>query len=117
MYNEDEEMLGKFIREQRRVLDRLYALQEQGVITSYESDKLIGAIREVFGAITKKYDRIRKAGEEMYGPILVTDIDIAHEEGMREGKQEVAVQMKSEGLDIDTIAKCTGLSKEEIESL
>ena len=36
------------------------------------------------------------------------------EEGREEEKLEMAKNMKSLGIDIDTIAKVTGLSKEEI---
>ena len=37
--------------------------------------------------------------------------------GLEEGKAEIARNMLSNGLDIDTIAKCTGLPKSEIEKI
>ena len=39
------------------------------------------------------------------------------ESGLLKGKQEVAQQMKQQGLPINTIAVCTGLTEEEIEQL
>ncbi|MCP5046665.1 MAG: hypothetical protein GY940_05810, partial [bacterium] len=38
-------------------------------------------------------------------------------EGRVDGKREVAVGMLKNGVDIDTVVKYTGLSKEEIEAL
>ena len=39
------------------------------------------------------------------------------EKGMEKGIRAVARQMLAEGYDIDSILRCTGLSKEEIEKL
>ena len=39
------------------------------------------------------------------------------EEGIAEGKEEVARSMKLKGLDFNLIADCTGLSIEQIENL
>ena len=39
------------------------------------------------------------------------------EEGKAEGMRNVAANMKKLGIDLDTIIKATGLSKEEIEKL
>ena len=41
-------------------------------------------------------------------------IEEGRQEGREEEKLEIAKNMKSLGIDIDTIAKATGLSKEEI---
>lgn len=38
-------------------------------------------------------------------------------EGIAEGMRQVAARMKDTGIDIATIAKCTGLSEEIIRSL
>ena len=38
-------------------------------------------------------------------------------EGIAEGMRQVATRMKDTGIDIATIAKCTGLSEEIIRSL
>lgn len=40
-----------------------------------------------------------------------------YEWGYNEGKKETARNMKAEGIPVDTIAKCTGLSPEEIEGI
>ena len=39
------------------------------------------------------------------------------EEGKLEGHKDIAKQMIINNIDIDTIVKCTGLTKEEIEKL
>ena len=41
----------------------------------------------------------------------------AKEEGIAEGKEEVARSMKLKGLDFNLIADCTGLSIGQIENL
>ena len=129
VYNKDKEKLEEFMDEQRRVVDRLNALNEQGLITGYEKNKLMVCTRNVFEKITEKYDRIKEAGEEMYGPIIVTDYDIAHEEGIKQGLKQgleqgeknkakaIAKKMKQQGMDTFTITELTGLSDEEIQAL
>jgi DNA repair protein RadC len=39
------------------------------------------------------------------------------EEGREEEKREIAKRMKKDGIDVKTIEKYTGLTKEEIEKL
>lgn len=52
---------------------------------------------------------------------LYACMETKYEEGMEkgkvEGKVEVAGKMKSQGIPVETIAQCTGLSVEEIGSL
>ena len=38
-------------------------------------------------------------------------------EGIEEGKKEMALRMKAEGIPVEIIARCSGLSAEEIEAL
>jgi predicted transposase/invertase (TIGR01784 family) len=40
-----------------------------------------------------------------------------YDEGLKEGKEDVAGELKKKGIDIDIIASSTGLPKEEIEKL
>ena len=55
----------------------------------------------------------------------INSINYARWEGVQEGKaegrqqtqREIAVAMKSKGLDTETIASCTGLSVEEVNVL
>ena len=42
---------------------------------------------------------------------------IGHEEGREEAKMETAMKFKQLGVDVETIAKATGLSREVIENL
>ena len=56
----------------------------------------------------------------MYIPMVIVTI-LAYLEGREEGRVEeklaIARGMKSDGLSVETIAKYTGLSAEEIENL
>ena len=55
----------------------------------------------------------------------INSINYARWEGVQEGKaegklqtqREIAVAFKVKGIDTETIASCTGLTKEEVESL
>ena len=52
---------------------------------------------------------------------LQEGVKLGHETGLQEGRQEgvylTAKNMLTLGMDIDTIAKCTGLTRQQIESL
>ena len=39
------------------------------------------------------------------------------QQGMQQGRQEVALNFLSTGLSLETVSKCTGLSEEEIKKL
>ena len=51
----------------------------------------------------------------------MTDYDIAHEEGIKQGieleAKNIAAKLKVKGMDIDTISEVTGLSDKEIQAL
>ncbi len=47
--------------------------------------------------------------------VIKKSMEDAEKQGMEKGIEKVARQMLSKGIDIDTIANCTGLSKEEVE--
>ena len=49
--------------------------------------------------------------------ILETAEKKAKEEGIQEGRMDVARRMKTAGVPIDVIAQCSGLSEEEISQL
>ena len=53
--------------------------------------------------------------------VLETAEKKAREEGVQEGRMEkaleMALQLKSAGVPIDVIARCSGLSEEEIKQL
>ena len=44
-------------------------------------------------------------------------IEKGRKEGIKKGKAEVAVNMKKQGINTETIAQCTGLSVKEIDEL
>lgn len=52
---------------------------------------------------------------------LSAALDTSFEDGMEKGKAEeqrlIAANLKKQGINIDTIAQCTGLSVEEISKL
>ena len=48
---------------------------------------------------------------------MLSALDASREEGLAEGVRQTAMNMKRTGLDIGTIADCTGLSKETIQAL
>ena len=57
------------------------------------------------------YDERRHMGE------INTARRIGHEEGREEAKMKTAKNLKQLGVDVETIAKATGLSKDVIENL
>lgn len=49
--------------------------------------------------------------------LALMEMDSARDDGIQEGKKEVAKNMLKENYDIETVSRITGLSKEEIEKL
>jgi len=72
-----------------------------------EVEKLISNVER---AVKKSLEDAQREGMEK-------GIEKGIEKGMEKGIQAVARQMLAEGYDIDSILRCTGLSKEEIEKL
>ena len=66
-----------------------------------------------------KYDSLSYITSSEYRFIVEQNAQIngARENGLKEGKKEVASNLKKHGMSIEEIVELTGLSKEEIESL
>ena len=59
-----------------------------------------------------------KSKEELeYNTLLVEAKEAGIKQGIEQNKIETATNLKKLGVDIETISKATGLSKEEIEKL
>ena len=72
--------------------------------------------------IVKQVDQTIKEEEGRVMPPLQISLDEAKQEGwklggIKKGRQEVALNLLSAGLDLEIVSKCTGLSKEEIKKL
>ena len=95
------------------------AMNELEKISEDEELRRVAELREK--AIRDEKNGLRHAREDG----LKEGIDIGTKRGFKQGIEQglkqgmflVAKNMKSEGIDIDTIMKITGLSKEEIEKI
>ena len=85
------------------------------IMTQKASDSFTERIKEFVEKV--KADE-RAKGEYMIEPLIIQD---SKREGRKEGRQEKAVEaarnLKENGVDIQLIAKCVGLSVEEIKKL
>ena len=79
-------------------------LLEAGLLANYTPEER----RQYYQAL-----KIYRDSKNIYD----TAVENSFEKGLLKGKQEVAQQMKQQGLPINTIAVCTGLTEEEIEQL
>ena len=59
-----------------------------------------------------KYERSLKSFRDR-----INEVVTAREEGREEGRVQVAVNMLNNGIDIEVVAQCTGLSQEELRRL
>ena len=79
--------------------------------------------------IVKQVDQTIKEEEGRVMPPLQISLDEAQEKGWKlgqvdgikkgrqEGRQEVALNLLSAGLDLEIVSKCTGLSEEELKNI
>ena len=108
--------------------------ESKEVLNYMESNKNMKEAKEKLDTMSED-DRIRKLAELREKAILdkreieytgyckgkeegvQEGIKIGKEDGIREGVKNIAKNMKKEGIEVDTIERLTGLSKEEIENL
>lgn len=103
----------------------LYALQNLCYTDDYPETLREGIFKKLYDAAAMAnlndaqllaYERSQKAMWDRY-----SERETAREEGREEGREEkiaeIVCNMKSTGLDLTTIMKITGLSKEEIQKL
>ena len=122
----DEKALAAIKAHYTDIRSRLEMLKENGQITDYEESLIIEMSNLVVDSLTRKYEQVRKGlGEIMGGVVLETlstnalnqGIEIGREEGRDKHARETARLMLADGEDITKIAKYSGLSIEEIESI
>lgn len=83
-----------------------------------EGDKLMEEITEEVVKLNSDPDIIKELEDDYdYMRIYNTDMKLARDEAVEEGKKEVALNLINEGADADFIAKVTKLDKNQIESL
>ena len=122
VYNNDTEELRSLMHEQIAIVERLNQLEESGKLSVYEKQTLVDNMKAVLDFITQNHEDLnRKAGEVMRGPIFVTETTKVYEKGIEQGEENkakaIAVKMKQQGMDSDTISEFTGLSADEINGL
>jgi predicted transposase/invertase (TIGR01784 family) len=76
------------------------SVEQRCQLVQYEES--LKAYRDLKGVVDTSYEEGKAEGKV---------------EGKIEGKIEMAIELKKKGVDIDTIAAASGLSKEEIEKL
>lgn len=98
---------------QERVFNRLFEAAEiarfsRKELVEYEGS--LKAYRDWYSVMKTSIDKGRAEG-------LAEGLEKGRAEGFAESRIKIAIQMKSDGLPIHIIAKYTGLSSEEIDSL
>lgn len=68
-------------------------------------------------ASLSEQDRIQYESDLKNYRDTMSCIEFAEYKGKKEGKIEIAAKMKANGISLDVIAECTGLSEEEIQKL
>lgn len=99
-----------------------YALTHMGILR----DRPTALIEEVFGLLFAACDLSSLTEQELQSytkDVMTTEIDrqniifTARMDGKEEGIEETARNFKNLGVDIETIIKATGLTKEEVQAL
>ena len=95
-----------------RLLERPAALQERVFTKLFNAAEIAKFTKEDYEAYEESLKALRD-----WQNILDTAEKKAREEGRKERTLEMALQMKSAGVPLDVIARCSGLSEEEITKL
>ena len=104
----NESEVSKIMEDNKEIKEAMNELEK---ISEDEELRRVAELREK--AIRDEKNGLRHAREDG----LKEGIDIGTKRGFKQGMFLVAKNMKSEGIDIDTIMKITGLSKNDIEKL
>jgi len=109
------------MNEEERLLKFLSSRNKEELEANSEGDKFMEEIKEEVERLNvseKTLDELYVEGEERR--VRNTERKIGREEGLKQGhkeeKIEIAKNMLTMDLDIETISKATGLASEEIES-
>ena len=101
-----------------RLLDRPAALQDRVFTKLFDAAEIAKFDKEEYfdKAEYEAYEESLKALRD-WKNVLETAEKKAREEGRMEKALEMALQLKSAGVPIDVIARCSGLSEDEINQL
>ena len=117
-----EELDGMFekwlfvLKNLSRLLERPAALQDRVFTKLFDAAEIAKFDKAEYEAYEESLKALRD-----WKNVLETAEKKAREEGVQEGRMkkalEMALQLKSAGVPIDVIARCSGLSEEEIKQL
>ena len=126
-YNNNEQKLAELKAEYQKILDRLDALEQQGVIGAFEKRTIIELSGDVIQEIAQKYKNVQKdVGDMMRGALIDTSARRILNQGIKQGinqgitetKKRTALNMLKRGkMTIEEIAEDTDLSVAEVEHL
>ncbi len=84
------------------------------VSDDYFAAREVGVYRDNMGIL---YSKLSSVTSEEFANRFTDNIEDVYNEGVKQTKINIALKMKSDGVSIDTIAKYTQLSIDEISSL
>ena len=126
-YNSSVQELEKLKAEYQEILDRLDDLERQKVIGAFDKRTIIEISSDVLEEIARKYENVQKGvGDVMGGALLETEartilnqgISQGISQGKTEAQKEMVVNLLRIGkLTVEEIAKCSGLSVDEVRRL
>ena len=105
--------------EYQDILERLDALEHQGIIGAFDKRTIIELSNDVMKSITRKFENIQKGmGDIMRGALIETEARRLKDQAEKENARKTAQRMLKRGkLTIDEIADYSGLTVTEVEQL
>ena len=118
-YNSNEQKLAELKAEYQEILERLDALEQQGVIGAFDKRTIIELSGDVIKEIAQKYENVQKGvGDIMGGALIETSARRLKNEAENETKKQTALKLLKRGKQtVEEIAEDTGLSITEVEQL
>lgn len=95
--------------------DWLTFMKTQDINKTYKNEQVNSAVKYVDNIKTNKYEEYLR--HQMSEMAAMKEIESAEQKGRKDEKIEIARNLLSMKLDVDTIFKATGLNKEEISKL
>lgn len=122
MLNESQEL--EFVPQPLKEHKAFAAFLEALKCANFSTDELIKYESEMLTELDLKYVK-EYAAQVGHEEGLQKGLQEGRQKGLQEGRKEgrkessleIAKNLKTEGLDVNIIAKCTGLSVQEIEAL
>ena len=100
------------LRNLNRLLERPAALIDRIFLRFFEAAEVISLTKDE----KKQYVNNMINERDTYNQIAYAR-EIGMEEGMAQGRNDIAIKMVESGLPIDVIMRCTGLDKAKLEEL